>query len=83
MSEPQNLPELVPATAHRSSSAGATSSDPYFLNYREGRGMTTRAKTSSLAVLWLAILISMTRMHAAAIRAGRVTVLIGNSAILF
>ena len=31
---------------------------PYIRNYREGRGMTARAKTSSLAVLWLAIFIS-------------------------
>jgi uncharacterized membrane protein YbaN (DUF454 family) len=123
MSEPQNLPEPEPAVAHRSTSAGATTSDssaisprapvrillltagmlsvalailgiflpllpttpflllatwcfarssqrfyclllanrwlgPYIRNYREGRGMTARAKTSSLAVLWLAIFIS-------------------------
>ena len=28
---------------------------PYIRNYRDGRGMTVRAKISTLAVLWLAI----------------------------
>ena len=28
---------------------------PYIRNYRDGRGMTTRAKVSTLAALWLAI----------------------------
>ena len=28
---------------------------PYIRNYRDGRGMTARAKVSTLAVLWLAI----------------------------
>jgi uncharacterized membrane protein YbaN (DUF454 family) len=31
----------------------------YIRNYRDGRGMTARAKTSSLVVLWLAIFISV------------------------
>jgi len=32
---------------------------PYIRNYREGRGMTARAKASSLVVLWLAMSVTI------------------------